>query len=108
MYNFGDIVLIEYPYTDNIGIKKRPAVVLKDTKDSDFIAARITGQLRESKYDIVIDDWRSAGLLKPSIIRVHKLASLETKLIKSILGQLSSTDFNKLSRCLQDLLDLKV
>jgi len=55
MYNFGDILLIEYPFTDLMGIKQRPAVVLKDTNDSDFILARITGQVKEMEFDIEIN-----------------------------------------------------
>jgi len=97
MYKFGTIVLIEYPFTDLRGIKQRPAVVLKDTNDSDLVLARITGQTRDSDFDIQIEDWRSAGLLKPSIIRIHKLATLETKLVKRNLGQLSPSDLDKLS-----------
>jgi mRNA interferase MazF len=106
MYHFGDILLIEYPYTDLAGIKQRPAVVIKDTNDSDVILARITGQSRETEFDIEITDWRSAGLLKPSIIRVHKLATLETKLIKRKLGNLPENDLKKLEQCLKGLLNM--
>ena len=68
MYQFGEVVLLEYPYTDLVGVKLRPAVVLKDTNDSDFIIVRATSQSRQTEYDIKIEDWQSAGLLKPSII----------------------------------------
>ena len=45
MYQFGDVVLLEYPFTDLIGVKMRPAIVLKDTDDGDFILARGRGRV---------------------------------------------------------------
>jgi mRNA interferase MazF len=106
MYLFGEIVLLEYPYTDLAGVKLRPAAVLKDTNDSDFIVARATSQPRQTEYDITVEDWQSAGLLKPSIIRVHKITTLETKLVKRKMGQLSAKDLSNLSSCLRKLFDV--
>ncbi len=107
MYQFGDVVLLEYPFTDLIGVKMRPAIVLKDTDDGDFILARATSQNRETEYDMPIKDWTSAGLLKPSIVRVHKLTVLETKLVKRKLGKLSAEDGDKLYACLKGLFIFK-
>ncbi len=56
MYQFGEVVLLEYPYTDLSGVKLRPAIVVKDTNDSDFIIARATSQLRQTEYDMQIED----------------------------------------------------
>ena len=105
MYQLGDLVLIEYPYTDLIGVKLRPAVVLKDTNDNDFIVVRATTQSKQTEFDIEIADWEKAGLLKPSIIRIHKLTSLETKLVKRRMGILSAADVNNLTLCLKKLFD---
>lgn len=103
MYQFGEIVLLEYPYTDLVGMKQRPAVVLKDTDDSDFIVARATSQAKQTDYDIVVEDWQIAGLLRPTIIRVHKLTTLETKLVKRKMGMLSTKDSARLSFVLAKL-----
>ena len=108
MFQFGEVVLLEYPYTDLIGVKLRPAVVLKDTHDSDFIIARATSQLRQTEYDVQIEDWKTAGLLKPSIIRVHKLTTLETKLVKRKMGILSEKDLDNLLACLKRLFEVIV
>ena len=106
MYQFGEVVLLEYPYTDLSSVKLRPAIVLKDTNDADFIIARATSQFRQTEYDIEIKDWKYAGLLKPSIIRVHKLTSLETKLVKRKMGKLSPIDLENLLQCVKKLFDL--
>jgi mRNA interferase MazF len=107
MYQSGEIVLLEYPYTDLVGTKLRPAVVLKDTGDNDFIVIRATSQPKLTEYDITIEDWQFCGLLKPSIMRVHKMATLETNLVKKKMGVLSKNDLNKLYACLQGLFNLK-
>ena len=106
MYQFGEVVLLEYPYTDLVVVKLRPAVVLKDTNDSDFIIVRATSQSRQTEYDIKIEDWQSAGLLKPSIIRVHKVTTLTTTLVKRKLGKLSARDLLSLSICIKKLFEL--
>jgi mRNA interferase MazF len=95
MYEYGTVVLLEYPYTDLAGAKLRPAIVIKDTNDSDLIVVRATSQIHKSDYDITVEDWQSAGLLKPTIIRVHKLTAIETKLVKRKMGMLSARDLYK-------------
>ena len=105
MYQFGDVVLLEHPYTDLTGVKLRPAIVLKYTHDSDFITARVTSQFRQTEYDIEVKDWKSAGLLLPPIIRVHKIATLETKLVKRNMGKLSAGDLDNLSQSIDTLFD---
>jgi mRNA interferase MazF len=44
-YAAGDIVLLQFPFTDTAGSKRRPALVLLDTGDDDIVVARVTGQL---------------------------------------------------------------
>lgn len=89
----GEIVLIGFPFTDAQGYKKRPALILLDAGDSDMVVARITSQAVQSSFDIQIENWREAGLLLPSIIRVHKVATLEKRLIERKLGTLMLGDW---------------
>lgn len=67
---------LAWRFHQTAGAKIRPALVLLDTGDDDFIAAPITSQLRHSDYDLAIKDWRAAGLNVPSYARVHKLTVL--------------------------------
>lgn len=87
-YKFGEIVLIKFPFTDNQSFKKRPALVIKDTHDGDIIVARITSKAYSTIYDVEIKDWNKNGLKLPSIIPVHKLASLEKDMIDLKLGEI--------------------
>jgi len=103
-YKFGDIVLIKFPFTNNTTFKKRPALVIKDTHDGDVIVCRITSKLYNSAYDFELKNWILNGLKIPSVIRVHKIASLESILIDFKLGQLDSADKQGVSKIIYLLL----
>lgn len=89
-YKLGEIVLVKFPFTNNLGFKKRPALIIKDTNDGDVIVCRITSKLYDSSHDIELKDWRQNGLQLPSVIRVHKMASLEKNMIDRKLGEVDN------------------
>ncbi len=101
----GDIVLLNFPYTDGISHKKRPALVIADTQDGDVVLCRITSQQKTTTYDIEIKNWKHAGLILPSIIRLHKIATLEVSLIERKLGSLHKADFHKLKDVIKNILN---
>jgi mRNA interferase MazF len=92
-HQLGEIVLLLFPFTDMGGAKRRPALVLLDTGDTDIVVARVTSQTHQSQYDVEITDWRRAGLRLPSIVRLHKLAALEKALVDRSLGTLTAADW---------------
>lgn len=57
MYSFGDILIINFPFSDAQGSKRRPAMVIKDTNDQDILIAKITSQLRHTEFDIALQNW---------------------------------------------------
>ena len=69
-FNFGDIVLVPFPFTDQSTSKKRPAVVICSptyiSERSDLIIIAVTSQIKTAGLigKAVIKDWQSAGLLK--------------------------------------------
>ena len=44
--------------------------------------------------DVMIQDWQSAGLLKPSIARLDRIVTAEKTLLQRRLGELSKRDLN--------------
>lgn len=50
-FNFGDVVLVPFPFTDQSGTKKRPAVVVSSSGYSaqrrDIVIMAITSQVRK-------------------------------------------------------------
>ncbi len=105
LYEPGDVVLVEFPFTSGAGSKLRPALVILDTGDVDLVVARITTQSSNSPFDVAVTDWRGAGLLAPSIARLHKLATLEKSDIHRTLGRLQATDRQSVAVVLRRALD---
>ena len=102
----GDIVLINFPFTDLSGSKLRPAVILADTA-LDFTVCFITTQLQwEETTDVQLMPTSSNGLKKHSLIRTSKIATLDKALAKGLLGMLSTNEINELNNKLKILLRL--
>ncbi len=85
---FGDVILLKFPFTDGQTFKKRPALVIRDTKDGDIIVCRITSKLYATSFDIKLKNWEKSGLRLPSVVRVQKIASLEKELVDLKIGRL--------------------
>lgn len=97
----GEVVLIRIDFHQTPGGKLRPAVVLLDSADDDFVAAPITSRLRVSDFDVPIHQWREAGLNAASTIRVHKLTVLAKDEIVRRLGDLPGADRAALTEVLR-------
>jgi len=92
----GDVVLVPFPFTDLSTSKQRPAVVLSSERyhraTDDCLVAAITSvrppTLSPGEVPLSEDDQAAGGLLKPSIVRVGKLITLDRRLIRRTLGRL--------------------
>ena len=86
-YEFGDIVLVEFPQTGTESTKRRPALMILDIGDRDVVLAPITTRERVAAGDAKIVNWSSTGLLRESWVRLAKVAGLEkTKLHENLAG----------------------
>lgn len=86
VFRFGDIVLLKFPFTNGQGYKRRPGLIINESNDGDIIVCRITSKIYDSPQDILIENWRESGLKLPSVIRVHKIATLEKELVELRIG----------------------
>lgn len=106
---FGDIVLVPFPFTDQSATKKRPAVVVSSDayhRDRpDVILMAVTSQLRPSAGvgEIPVQHWKQAGLLRPSVLK-PLLATVERRLLIRKLGRLETHDRDALGRGLKTIL----
>jgi mRNA interferase MazF len=103
--NFGDIVLLKFPFTDGKTFKRRPALIINDFNDGDIIVCRITSQIYKTQNDIYIDEWEKSGLKLPSVIRVHKLATLEKDWAEIKMGHIDNLTKEKVQEILKKLTD---
>ena len=96
----GDVLLLRMEVHQTAGGKVRPAIVLLDAGDDDFVAAPVTSRPRLSEYDLPVQEWKNAGLNVPSFIRVHKLTVLAKSGIVRPLGSLTKPDRDALVQIL--------
>ncbi len=105
-YKLGDIVLITFPFVESNTSKKRPALVLLDTDDNDIVVARITSQLNKDNYTLEINEWKTCGLLLPSVVKLNKIATINKSHVYFKLGSLQDQDLAKIKRMLKGMLDI--
>jgi mRNA interferase MazF len=55
-------------------------------------------------YDIELENWSQNGLQLPSVIRVHKIASLEKNMIDRKLGEIDNNVKTEVINVIQTLL----
>ena len=103
----GDIVLVPFPFTDLLGNKNRPALVLIET-EMDVTVCFLTTQFHwKMENDIVVNPSDSNGLKKQSVIRLNKFATLDKDLILGRLGTLENEHIKILNTNLIKILQLE-
>ena len=106
---FGDVVLVPFPFTDQSATIKRPAVVVSSDayhRDRpDLILMAVTSQVRPAAGvgEIPVQRWKEAGLLKPSVLK-PLLATIDRRLVLRKLGRLDAQDREALGRTLRTIL----
>jgi len=108
-FDFGDIVVVKFPFTNQTAFKQRPAVVVSshdyNSMKPDAILMAITSQLhRQGAFgEALIADWQAAQLAKPSAIK-PVIFTVQQSLIIRHLGKLQSRDTSTLRAILQAIL----
>ena len=105
-FEFGDVVLIPFPFTDQSTTKKRPAVVVSTAayhRDRpDLIVLAVTSQIRQPLRtgEALLVRWQSAGLPKPSMLK-PVVATVEQRMVIKKIGRLDEEDLARVTECLQ-------
>jgi mRNA interferase MazF len=108
-FEFGDVVLVPFPFTDQRAAKQRPAVVISSEAyhraRPDILIMAITSQVRSRPAisEVAIARWKEAGLIKKSVFK-PLLATVERNLVRRKLGRLEQEDLQALRDLLPTLL----
>jgi len=122
IYEFGDIVLVPFPYSDLHTSGQRPGVVISTTAYNAealvvssaayhqnrlevILVVGITGTPGGDIFSIPIEKWREAGLLKSSTIKPVIQSVTQNRVIQR-LGKLSTPDKNRLRKLLVEIIAL--
>ena len=113
MISEGQLVLFRFPQTDQTAGKLRPALVLRRLpgQHNDWFICMISSNLDQEVpgFDEVItpddSDFRETGLKVPSLIRISRIAVVDSGILLGKLGQIDTQRLtrirHKLSRWIQ-------
>jgi mRNA interferase MazF len=108
-HSFGNVVLVPFPFTDQSGAKKRPAVIVSssryNTNRRDLIIMAITSQVRQPLGfgEAMVADWQVAGLIKPSVLK-PVFTTLDQGLVLRAMGTLSTADLSTLRQIISQVI----
>jgi mRNA interferase MazF len=90
-FRVGDVVSVEFPFSDLQAHKRRPGLVLV-SGDFDLLMARVTTHPPREPSDIALKYWAEAGLPRASTVRLTKLATIDHRLVHHKIGRLHPGD----------------
>lgn len=114
-YEPGHVVVVEVPYSDLSGVKRRPALVVSAERFHrslpDLLVCPISSQARWHRSpgpgDCPLADWRRVGLRHPSTIRISKLLAVDKQIITRVLGVLRPDDLARVTGGIQQAFGLR-
>lgn len=103
IYKRWDVIVLPYPLSGpsgEIGARRRPALIVsEDNLQRDYnlywvlMITSLSGAAERAELaDVKIDDWESAGLPVPSLVRTTKILSVQSRQVIRQLGTLSPAD----------------
>lgn len=105
-FEFGDVVLVPFPFTDQTTTKRRPAVVVSsdaDHRERPDLAVTSQVRPRAAHGETTVARWKEAELLKPSVLK-PVLATIDRELVLRKLGRLEREDRTSLRAALEEIL----
>jgi len=110
----GKVVLVPFPFDDLSATKTRPAVCLTDPIGSHrhvvlaFVSSRASQVLEETDLtiDSAAEDFAQTGLKATSTLRLHRLMTVSTSIIRRELGELPPDLQQRIAEKLRSLFGL--
>jgi mRNA interferase MazF len=86
MFKHGDVVSVNFPFTDISITKKRPALIISNEKvnnTGDYLLIQITSKVKNDGLSLQLHqtDYHQHGLPLKSYVRLHKIFLLNESLI---------------------------
>jgi mRNA interferase MazF len=88
----GDVILVSFPFTNLIGEKLRPAIVLVESRINITVCFVTSRMHWQEPTDVLISPSNQNGIQKESLIRTSKIATLDKSLAMGLLGKLSQKE----------------
>ena len=101
-YSKGDVVLVSFPFSDLLGSKVRPVIVVSTPHASqDLFVISLTSKIaRLLTGEFVLGEWKNSGLNVASAVKRGVFTIHESLIVKSI-GTLSISDAGRVDDSLR-------
>lgn len=110
----GEVVEVDWPFTDLSGVKRRPAVVVQADDLNGLVDDTIYVKIQGNAYGIPGTEVRLdpavetlAGLKKVCYASCKDILTREQALVHAAVGVLSDAAMRQIEACLKRVLDLK-
>ena len=104
----GDIIIVSFPFTDQINFKARPAVLVTQTTDYDDIIVCLISSVVPQKIKplyLFLDPEKSNGLRKKSVLKIDRIATIEKAKVVAVIGKLNKEELSYFKEKFKSLVD---
>ena len=110
-YRQGSIVLVDFGFSEETGAKRRPALIISrenyNKNRQEVIVAAITSNIKRELFaDTKVEQWKEAGLMRPSKVS-GIIRTVKNRMIIRQLGSLTKQDFQNVQNSLGQVLGFK-
>ena len=96
----GEVVVLEFPYTDLSKTKKRPSLIVADLKGDNIILCQITGQPRPDPDLVKLEknDFQTGGLHRDSFIMPSFVFTIHKSKINYSAGKIRQAKIKEVEK----------
>ena len=103
MYSKGDIVVINFPFSDLLNAKKRPMLVLAE-KGDDIIGCAITSN--PESQGVLIENFEEGSLPFKSKVKYWQITTFLKSLAVKKIAKISKRDYKQIVNSINDLIKI--
>lgn len=110
MINQGDLLLVPFPFSDQLGRKVRPVIVISNNAfnehSEDLIVVGVTSNLSKDRYALKLNnkDLEEGKLISECCIKVENILRLDKSLIIKKIGKVKKEKIYQIAKILDNII----
>lgn len=110
MINQGDLLLVPFPFSDQLGRKVRPVIVISNNAfnehSEDLIVVGVTSNLSKDRYALKLNnkDLEEGKLISECCIKVENILRLDKSLIIKKIGIIKKEKIYQIAKILDNII----
>ena len=103
----GDIVVLNFPFSDLSDNKRRPALVVADLDGDDVVLCQITSQAKTDRYAVKLqdEDFIDGKLNTASVIRPNKIFTADSNIILYTACKINGEKIDTVIKAIMDIIN---